>query len=66
VLLLWRQLYTTLKLGKLQEGSWRTGAASCETAPNQILQFTDSRDPYDNGKIGGAELLGCVDGVEKQ
>ena len=28
MLLLWSQLYTTLKLGKLQDGSWRTGAAS--------------------------------------
>ena len=34
-------IYTTLKLGKLQENCCGSGAASDETAPNQILQFTD-------------------------
>ena len=28
--------------------------------------LTDSRDPRDNGKIGGVELIGCVDGVDEQ
>lgn len=28
--------------------------------------FTGSRYPRDNGKIGGVELIGCVDGVDEQ